>query len=392
MPPIARSTWFATALLALTALIICGTGLHFIWDGSYQFTRTLLDQSPFFHETRFHSWLLWWPTVWLSHFTDHIPTLGFIYGLPFALAPAAGLLLSWWIVRQRAPWLILWPALGITAGTLPGQVFIINDSILQQHLFWPVFLGLLLPLTRAQACVLAALAVFQLSHPIGAPLLAGAAVAAATIGWLEPTRQRSLFLRAGLSALLAAVCVWKILAFPDPYVRTELAPAAVFARLIGGLAGFPISGLAPLWLAALFLAWHRPTGRVPLACLAVTAILWIVWASLPSWWQQGINYRRWIVPACAPFYFLTAWEIWKPPLRTTHRASSIALAALLFATVLTLQSLAWSRLTARLRHSPDPSTLTHTPLDHWSTPGYFILLQSRAALEAAGTPAPAPTE
>ncbi len=386
MPLIARATWFAAALLVLTALVICGTGLHFIWDGSYQFTRTLLDQRPFFHETRFHSWLLWWPVVWLSHFTDDIPALGFAYGLPFALAPAAGLLLSWWIVHARAPWLILWPALGITAGTLPGQIFIINDSILQQHLFWPLYLGLLLPLTRVQGIVLAALAIFQLSHPIGAPLLAGAACAAAILAWLVPAQRRPLLLRASLAGLLAVICLWKILAFPDPYVRTELAPAAVFARLIGGLAGFPISGLLPLWLAALLLAWRHPTGRLPLVCLAVTALLWVLWAGNPEWWQQGINYRRWIVPACAPFFFLTAWEIWKPPVRTTHRAPAIALTALLFATVLTLQSHAWSRLTIRLRDSTDRTWTTQTPLDHWSTPGYVALLQNRPSLEAGGPP------
>ena len=69
------------------------------------------------------------------------------------LAPVVGVLVSWWVVRRHAPGLILWALFGILAAPLPGQIFVINDSIFQQHLFWPIFLAMFVPLTgRSGSC------------------------------------------------------------------------------------------------------------------------------------------------------------------------------------------------------------------------------------------------
>src|SRR5207302_3210707 len=104
-----------------------------------QLCCTLIHQYPYAYFGRLHSHFLWLPTAWAARHTANVWVLQMVYGLPFCLAPAAGLLLSWWFVRRRAPRLIMWAAFGVAAAPLPGQVFIINDSILQQHLFWPVF-------------------------------------------------------------------------------------------------------------------------------------------------------------------------------------------------------------------------------------------------------------
>src|SRR4029453_10473450 len=130
---------------------------------------------PYAYETRLHSYLLWEPLVWLSHHTTNLHALQLALGLPFCLAPVVGLLASWWMVRRHAPWLIIWAIFGIAAAPLPGQIFVINDSIFQQHLFWPVFLSLFVPLTTMQVTVLQLLVLFQFSHQIGAVLLGGAA-------------------------------------------------------------------------------------------------------------------------------------------------------------------------------------------------------------------------
>ena len=50
----------------------------------------------------------------------------------------------------RAPHVMLWALFGTAAAMLPGQIFMINDSIFQMHLFWPVFLAALLPLRRGR--------------------------------------------------------------------------------------------------------------------------------------------------------------------------------------------------------------------------------------------------
>src|SRR5579863_1498219 len=156
-----RITYLSAALLALTGIFTCCCDTPMIWDGAYQFCFSLIKQRPYFYLTRFHSYVLWLPMVYLSHFTDNLTVLKLAYGLPFTLAPAFSLLASWWIVRERAPRLVLWAIFGVAAAPLPGQIFIINDSIFQQHMFWPVFLGLLVPLRWPQALFVSLLAVFQ---------------------------------------------------------------------------------------------------------------------------------------------------------------------------------------------------------------------------------------
>ena len=37
-----------------------------VYDGAYQFAFTLIWQKPYVYLTRFHTWLLWYPLVWLS--------------------------------------------------------------------------------------------------------------------------------------------------------------------------------------------------------------------------------------------------------------------------------------------------------------------------------------
>jgi hypothetical protein len=69
-------------------------------------------------------------------------------------------------VRRDAPQLAVWAVFGIAAAVLPGQAFAINDSIFQLHLFWPVFLGLMMPLNPAKLVAILFLSIFQLSHQI----------------------------------------------------------------------------------------------------------------------------------------------------------------------------------------------------------------------------------
>src|SRR5205823_544825 len=140
--------------------------------------------------SRFHSWLLWQPFVALSRHSENLTALIFVFGLPFIGAPAASLALSWWIVRRQAPQLAVWVVFGVAAVSLPGQMFVTNDSIWQQTMFWPVFVGLLVPLTPLQRMVLAGLAVFQLSHQVGILLLGGGMTAAIVVGAQVPQLRR----------------------------------------------------------------------------------------------------------------------------------------------------------------------------------------------------------
>src|SRR5436305_7692358 len=99
-------------ILAAAGVYTCWCDTPMIWDGAYQFCLTLISDHPYSYLTRFHSFLLWIPVWLLSHVTSNLTVLKMAYGLPFTLAPAASVLLSWWVVRRRAPHLIVWAILG----------------------------------------------------------------------------------------------------------------------------------------------------------------------------------------------------------------------------------------------------------------------------------------
>ena len=272
-------------LQALTAAYACWCWAPLIWDGAYQFNATLILQWPYFYLTRFHTYLLWWPTVWASRHTTNMLLLQSLYGLPFLLAPLVAVAGSWWMVRKPAPHLILWVLFGVAAGTLPGQIFVINDSIFQLHLFWPILTGMLVPLTWPKRIAIGGLAVFQFVHQLGCVLALGAAVGLLLGAWLNgPDRARYLR-RAGAMALLFALTAGKIYAtehlFPDPrtgrprFVDTYAAEEATWDialdRWRDGVKGWPLAGLSFMWLAALAALRHRqlalgaddPSSRAP---------------------------------------------------------------------------------------------------------------------------------
>jgi hypothetical protein len=424
-PP--RAVYSSAVLMALTAMVLCGFMAPLIWDGAYQLCRILISQQPFFYETRFHSYLLWLPVPWLSRMTDHLGTLVFAYGLPLCLAPTASILLSWWVVRRSAPWLIVWAMLGIAGSPLPGQIFIINDSIFQQHMFWPVFLGLLGPVTPLQAAVLTALALFQLSHPVGALLLAGAATATGALAVLDAPNRRRWVIRTSLVFALTVIAVAKIFLWPDDYAQREASLHVLGVRFLEGVAGWPALAVIFTWSCAAFVWLHgRRSGpaeggevatkrspgstlaRMAIICTFLAGVVLFLWAANPRLWSSAINYRRWVAPFTVPLFAFAVLEAHVPP-RTVNRAalwrlrSSVVLSwGVTFAVVLTLQALGWSammrRLMAEVRQYPAPVVPIETiewsrgtALDHWGTVSLVILAQGREPtkllLDKAGTAA-----
>ena len=183
------------------------------------------------------------------------------YGLPFTLAPAFAVLMSWWVVRERAPYLILWVIFGVAAGPLPGQIFIINDSIVQQHLFWPVFVAMLTRVRWPQATALLLLVVFQFSHQIGAVLLFGGACAALLLAALDREARRQSILKGGLLTFLTIVAAWKIVHFPDSWAEQEFTRAQLKLEWLYGVDGFPIRGIILMTVGASAFMIHRIRSR-----------------------------------------------------------------------------------------------------------------------------------
>jgi hypothetical protein len=417
-------------ILGLTAAFACWCRAPLIWDGAYQFDMTLALQHPYVYLTRFHTWFLWWPTVWASHFTSNIMILQTLYGLPFLLAPMASVLLSWWMVKDHAPHLIIWAVFGVAAATLPGQIFVINDSIFQQHLFWPVLLGMMVPVTDDRRIVRAGLIVFQLAHPIGVPLLFGGMVAVALVAIADRTHRRMLLSNALMLGTVCALAVVKIVVsnsierFHDTYAAHQATWEVVVGEWRRGVLGAPIQGLVWIWVGGGLLLAQRELRRRggsavagaaialgAVCCVVTGATRWIGWANDPTGqaWMGAIDYRRWIGPLTLPFFLLATIEMFMtasgtggPPVISTRRHGRAAHAttirgfvgimlAATFALVLGLQSATWSRLTDRLMYQVnhyDASAVVpysarevawfrYTPLGHWGTGNYVSAMQGK---------------
>jgi len=402
----ARFVYAVVALLAAAGIFACWCDTPMIWDGAYQFSFSLILHKPYSYLTRFHSYILWTPMVLLSHLTTNLAVLKMAYGLPFTLAPAASVLLSWCVVRRRAPHLILWAIFGAAAGPLPGQIFIINDSIFQQHMFWPVFLGMLVPLRPPQIVLLPLLAVFQFSHQIGLVLLGGGAMAAALLALRDRENRRELLLKSAIAAALAAIALWKIIHFPDSYARQEFTWERAHLAWQYGVEGYPLHGQAFMWAGALlvlFFGLLRPRQRMQRVVFAVStaamvlaaAVTWVLWARDPKLWADAVNYRRWVVPLTLPFYLLAFLDAWATvpsqaiePSLGLRRPVGYAVACT-FVLVLSIQSLVWLKLTHILmaKVASHPAGIVPwrdvaagadgTAIDHWGTSSFVFVLEGR---------------
>lgn len=405
-------------LLAFTGLLACFSTLPLIWDGAFQFVSTLQHDRPHVYrgswshdyQGRFHTWFLWWPTVWASRLTDHPLTLQAIYGMPFLLAPAAALAICWWVVRRQSPGLMLWALFGIAIGPLPGQCFAINDTVWLHHLLWPVFVAMFVQLSRPQVVVLTVLVFFQLAQPMGIANCFGAAVAALLVAWAQPGLKRRQVRRAAALLLVSVLGAARLLLYPDSQAADEASLLEVLKRWHNGVEGLPLAGMVFFWLAAAAAGaatWRgdrRGTssgvrmGWTSIAFGVVGASIWAGWAMDEQRWRLAVDYRRFVLPLSLPFFLAATIE----GLVTVSRGRVIpqtlsaaperrmlpVVLAGTFALILVIQSALWFQLVRRLRWevNSSPQAVIHkaslpwtrgTALDHWSLPTVYLAIEGR---------------
>jgi len=386
-----QQTVFAVLVLfTASALIACAAQLPLIWDGGYQLAATLVEQRPYFYLTRFHSWLLWWPTVWLSRVTESPTALVFAYGLPFLLAPSISIAVIWWFVRNSRPELAIWAVLGSLV-SLPGQVFVINDSIWQQTLAWPLVIGAFVPLRWSQRIVWLALGIAQFPHQIGVLLLGAGLLGAALAGERWQRVLLTLLLAGSVAKVIwISVPAWSG-ALHDTYAAQEASWDRLWLSFRTGVLWLPLAGIGVLWLMAALIAWGRARLTPWLALLL--AALWLWWVAWPGLWLSAINYRRFVVPLAGPLFLaaiIHAWRLRRGDGEGESRSiqrSALILAGV-FALVLTVQSLVWVHLwhhfQAEMRSSArvqftraDFPWMRETVLDHWGLTPTLLVAQGR---------------
>lgn len=397
------------------------------WDGAYQFCDSLIAQRPYAYYWRLHSIVLWWPTVWASRWTDNLALLRITFGLPYTLAPAVSAALCWWTVRGSDRRLFPWAVMGIALAPLPGQIFVINDSIIQQHLFWPVFVGFIASgkLGWLRAIALAVLSVFQLSHPIGAVLFVGTTFAVGLLAVACAECRARYLPRAALGLAGSALAITKFAMLPDPYAAQEATWASALQHWRSGVQGWVFVGLCCFYIAAVsvfilsMVTSHRSrTLLVAIASVAAFGGLgaWVYWASDIQRWAYASEFRRWLTPLTLPFFGLAWLEVFrrcrsKVKAESNDQAAGIAAvaSAALFALILGIQSSQFAALCTHLSSQlkgqdqvilarADLEWTRHTPLDHWSmtalataledkTPSQFVVQNEADRAALLGTPA-----
>lgn len=367
--------------LTLAGLFASACDLALIWDGGAQFCYTLFHGKPYAYGARFFSAILGLPVIWAAHLTDELWVLRLLYGLPLCLAPAASAALSWWMVSKTRPALYPWAVLGICVPSVVTQVFVINESIFQQNVFWPVFVGLLVPLDWPRRVVLAGLLIFPFSHPQGLVLLAGAAGILWLLAWRGPAPEAARHrTRALVMTGLAALCLLRVVLLPDAEATRQANLGMLFVLFSQGLAGWPLLGCACVVAAAWMLALKRRPVVFAAGLVAIAGAVWLWWAAEPHRWAKALDARRFVVLLAAPFFMgawraliADPWQLYSTP--HLHRCA-VAVSLILLGT-LTLQANGWralmDRLLAEIESNPreviraeDFEWARGTPLDHWA--------------------------
>lgn len=402
--------FFLSVAVGLLGAALSGAALAF--DGSYYLFSTIENLVPMAPNRREVHRLLLQAPLFASHYTSDVGLLQAIMGISYALAPFLALLLAWWMVRDRAPGMFVWAALGILIAPLPGQFTFISEGAIVVQFAWALFLGALLGFRRREwlpAALAGALIFF--SHPY-AFVLFGLAALLALVPARSPARRRDALATAALLALVAALAAWRFFSGMSDYEAGQISIDVFQRRFFSALVGLPLAGL----LCALLAGWLvvlRERRRSQVRLLLLAGVAFAVWAAIPALWQDILSFRFFLLPVLFPFVLLAALDTARPgDLPWAERRSVIRMVGGVFAATLLLQSLAWFNMMGALRdatmtslaaclstptsaeglppqagprldwlwpgRAAESGTLDwvyHTPINHWSITALALMVQ-----------------
>ena len=396
-------------VLALCFAALCGAALS--WDGSGYLFETLDKQVPFTTHLRLISVPLQLPVLLASRITDNPTILQTFFGLPYVAIPLLALSASWWIVRDRAPWLFVWPVLGIGLGTLAGQFNFTSEAIIALQLFWPVLLALLAGMRRGHVPLVLVLCLAILcSHPYAVPLFAAASVVALV---RAKSAGRGGRLRWWAAGFATAAVLGVVALRTSSYDTQQLSSGGLLWSFAVSTPGLPLVAIGSALLTGLTVLAvpfaRRRNGRL-IPILHSLGLLGIVGVglSLALWvrdphlwrWANKLSYPALIATLCFMAMAVLEGSIHTPeppygaggPARDAldweHRVRTIRVVAIVFSLVLCIQSAVWFNLVGRLGETLDQRTwsclsmspiawIQGTPLDQFDTPAQSLLLQGR---------------
>lgn len=332
------------------------------------------------------------PTLLASRFTSNLKILALIFSLSYASVPMIGLAVSYLICRKRQS-LFIWPALGICVASLPGILFFNSDAIMCPALSWPLLLATLIGVGVGEFALVALLAMTILvSHPNSVVFFGLGTVTAFVSAKMSPFNR----LRYAGALALGLLCLGRLIMPITEYERRQLAFSTLRTSFKMAVRGFPLALLALTLLAAIFClrqSVHRKPKSIAdfalLGAVISAGLILVPWSINPHSWWKALDYRSWyplvsgvLMGACA----LDSWRKADQASLWHQRQPALIAIGAVFLVVLSLQSLAWLRLTNRLLDAMRGSGCIsrarlawtdQTPFDHWSTAAYSIVLQGR---------------
>jgi hypothetical protein len=257
------------------------------------------------------------PALIASSATSSVVVLRHLFGLGYAVAPFGALLVSWLVVRKRAPQLIVWPVIGITVVCLPGLLCLIQESPIVAEWAWPLLLLTLVALdnrwTLLAAVVLAVFVFFCSANSLGVFVVVAAA--ALVRAALQPATRRRL-VPWGVAMLVAAPLEYGLrnsdftapahkvsLSVVSQEFRVGYFPLPFIAYILAGCACAVI-----LYLR--FSSRHVPRifGYLPTALVVGSGVCLVVYCSTAAGWHDASGPKDILLLLVLPLYVVAGFD------------------------------------------------------------------------------------
>ncbi len=418
MKPVARPrSQFAQILWVFVPGVVAATfaRLPLAWDGSY-FLVDLLDHGrPVILHGRSAMVVFQVPAAIAGHLTSNVAVLTFLFSLPYVLVPLVALWLSWRVVRERAPGLIVWAGLAIGVVTLPGQAFFVSESLMVAQLAWPLLLGVLVGYRWNRAALLALVVFLVLLHPMAAPAL-GVVALVAVVQARRDSGRRVELRRAGWvfggAALVRQAMTSAGLDAETPKLgdythQWTWAVNGMPTVVVGSIIAAVLVVVGSCWRASRPSPLTRKAGAVAFGLLVVAFMAATLWGARTHLWRSALDYRSFVVLFGLPLAVAAVLDA--PRARRGQsakpagagvdvpaavvagedglRRAALVVAGLTFSCTLGLQSLGWAGLMDYARHEvaahPPGCVVRHfaekdgTAMRHWANPSLVLLVQGR---------------
>lgn len=319
--------------------------------------------------TRLSMWIPILPLMILANVTDHLGVLVSSFGAPHVAVPVIALVGVMVGFRRQFSLLLFVPVASICLIGLPGQIFVVSGQLSASQLTWVLLVCVFLSQYSrwAVAGALGLTVVLFFLHPVVTVYFAAMGATLLLIGWRSNWRPSIWPIWGVTFALVAAARAWLILSTAD-VVRIEDRGHPSLMKLEASFTHPRVEFIAIYFAliaaAVAMVLWRgsRSASAIVALLLAGLGALLAFFLGNPLALQHGVHYISWVVALVVPLQAIFLWEItregqarsrWQP-----SRASVAVLAvpALIFGAVLTLQSVQFRSQLATVRHRVEAAT------------------------------------